>query len=73
MPRYVLIPLALFVYVTVMIIVFIPGSTDSTTEKTLEICLSYFFVVALFFVLRYRERLRKERERDMENSTSSKP
>ena len=66
--KYILIPLVLFIYVTCMVLYFIPKSTDSDVMKIVEVVVSYALVVALFFVLRYRERLRQERLDDMKKA-----
>ena len=66
--KYILIPLVLFIYVTVMVLYFIPKSTDSTFQKTLQVVVSYLLVVVLFFVLRYRERLKQERLDDIQKA-----
>lgn len=66
--KYILIPLLLFVYVTGMVLYFIPKSTDSTLQKVFEVGVSYALVIVLFFVLRYRDRLRQERLDDMKKS-----
>ncbi len=66
--KYILIPLLLFVYVTGMVLYFIPKSTDSTLQKVFEVGASYALVIVLFFVLRHRERLRQERLDDMKKS-----
>ena len=66
--KYILIPLVLFIYVTCMVLYFIPKSTDSTLQKTFQIVVSYALVVVLFFVLRYRERLKQERLDDIKKA-----
>ena len=66
--KYILIPLVLFIYVTCMVLYFIPKSTDSDVMKIVEVVVSYALVVALFFVLRYRERLLQERLDDMKKA-----
>lgn len=70
--KYIVIPLALFVYVTGMVLYFIPKSTDSLFAKTMEVVVSYALVVALFFVLRYRERLRQERLDDIKRAEGNR-
>ena len=70
--KYILIPLVLFIYVTCMVLYFIPKSTDSTLQKTFQIVVSYALVVVLFFVLRYRERLKQERLDDIKKAEERK-
>lgn len=64
--RTVILPLILFVYTTVMAIFFIPQNHEmGTTEKWVTVSGSYLIIVALYFVLRMREKRRMEREKDL--------
>ena len=56
----------LLVYTTCMYIYFFPRNTEmSNTEKWTIVGVSYALLVALWFLLRRKERLRRERENDM--------
>ena len=55
----------LFVYTTGMYIYFFPRNSEmDTAEKWAIVCVSYAMLVVLWFLLRRRERLRREREED---------
>ena len=55
----------LFVYTTGMYIYFFPRNSEmGTAEKWAIVCVSYAMLVVLWFLLRRRERLRREREED---------
>ena len=56
----------LFAYTTGMNIYFFPRNTEmSDTEKWLIVAASYVMLLVLWLVLRRRERLRREREDEM--------
>ena len=56
----------LFAYTTGMYIYFFPRNTEmSDTEKWLIVAASYVMLLVLWLVLRRRERLRREREDEM--------
>jgi hypothetical protein len=64
--RYQIIPGFLFVYTTVMAICFLPKNGEmSSTEKWITFGVSYVIIILLYFVLRRKERLKREREEDM--------
>ncbi|MBR5335460.1 MAG: hypothetical protein IKV23_04220 [Bacteroidaceae bacterium] len=55
----------LFVYTTGMYIYFFPRNSEmGTAEKWAIVCVSYAMLAVLWFLLRRRERLRREREED---------
>ena len=55
----------LFVYTTGMYIYVFPRNSEmGTAEKWAIVCVSYAMLVVLWFLLRRRERLRREREED---------
>lgn len=58
--------LALLIYVTVTAAYFLPRNTEiSDTEKYVTVAVSYIIVIALWLVLRKKEKLqRKRREED---------
>ena len=52
---------ALLVYVTGMAIYFVPRNQEmSSAEKTITVIVAYVFVVALWFAMQYREKLRRK-------------
>lgn len=64
--RTVILPLILFVYTTVMAIFFIPQNHEmGTAEKWVTVSGSYLIIIALYFVLRMREKRRMEREDEL--------
>jgi hypothetical protein len=64
--RYQTIPGFLFVYTTVMAICFLTKNGEmSSTEKWITFGVSYVIIILLYFVLRRKERLKREREEDM--------
>lgn len=69
MKRYkksVLIPLALFIYTTVMAVYFIPRNHEmSGTEKWVTVSASYVIIVALWWVLRKKEKMAAKRGDEM--------
>lgn len=55
--------LALLAYVTGMAIYFVPRNQEmSPTEKTVTVIVAYALVVALWFAMQYREKMRHKRE-----------
>lgn len=72
MKRYkksVVMPLALFIYTTVMAIYFIPRNHEmSSTEKWVTVTASYLIIIALWWVLRKREQMVRKRDEQIENS-----
>ncbi len=72
MKRYrksVIMPLALFLYTTVMAIYFIPRNHEmSSTEKWVTVVVSYLIIAALWWVLRKKEQMARERDEQMKNS-----
>lgn len=59
--------IALFIYVTAMAIYLLPRNTvESELEKYGTVAFSYLIVLALWFVLRKKERLAEQRKRDMD-------
>lgn len=69
MKRYrksVIMPLALFIYTTVMAIYFIPRNHEmSDTEKWVTVSASYLIIAALWWVLRKKERMMEKRNEEM--------
>lgn len=63
----------LFVYITAMAVYFLPRNTQTgITEKYLTIGGSYVILLLLWVVLRQKERLAAEREKEMEESRKQK-
>jgi ABC-type nickel/cobalt efflux system permease component RcnA len=61
--------LALFVYVTAMAVYFLPRNTEiGLTEKYVTLGASYVIVLALWLVLRKKERLRERRNEEYNKS-----
>lgn len=61
-----LIIVLLFIYTTCMYIYFFPRNNEmDSVEKWVIVGVSYALLAALWFLLRRRERLRREREEDM--------
>ncbi len=58
--------IALLVYVTVMAVWFLPTSTATLTEKWLSGAGSYVLVGLLWVVMRKKEKLAEERERQFD-------
>ena len=53
--------IALLVYVTGMAIYFVPRNQEmSSAEKTVTVIVAYALVVALWFAMQYREKLRRK-------------
>ena len=56
----------LFIYTTGMYVYFFPRNTEmGSAEKWTIVVVSYLLLAALWFLLRRRERLRREREDEM--------
>lgn len=59
--------IALFIYVTAMAIYLLPRNTaESNLEKYGTVAFSYLIVLALWFVLRKKERMAEQRKRDLD-------
>ena len=62
-------PLILLIYTTGMAIYFLPRNTEiSDTEKWLTIGTAYLIVALLWWVLRKKEKLMEQRNKDIENT-----
>lgn len=62
----------LAIYTAIMYIFLFPKNTEmSTAEKWMTIGVSVVILVVLWFLLQRRNKLRKEREEDMRNSSRS--
>lgn len=62
----------LAIYTAIMYIFLFPKNTEmSTAEKWMTVGVSVVILVVLWFLLQRRNRLRKEREEDMRNSSRS--
>lgn len=62
-----LLCLVFFIYVTVMAVYLLPRNTEiSNTEKYVTVIVSYVIVGLLWLVLRKKEKLAKERRKEME-------
>lgn len=60
-----LLPLAFFLYTTVMAAYFLPRNTDmDTTQKWIVVGVSYLIVLLLWLVLRKKESLMRKRWND---------
>ena len=60
----------LAIYTAVMYIYLFPKNTEmSNTEKWITVGVSAVMLILLWFLLRRRNRLRKEREEDIRNSS----
>lgn len=58
----------LLVYVTAMAVYLVPRNTQhSDVEKYITVAVSYAIVILLWFVLRKKEKLAEERNKDLEN------
>ncbi|MBP3552806.1 MAG: hypothetical protein J6K05_06495 [Bacteroidaceae bacterium] len=63
--KSVIMPLALFIYTTVMAIYFIPRNHElSDTEKWVTVSASYLIIVLLWWVLRKKEQMMAKREEE---------
>ena len=69
MKRYkksVLMPLALFIYTTVMAVWFIPRNQEmSDTEKWVTVTVSYVIIALLWWVLRKKEQMASKHHDEM--------
>lgn len=62
-------PLILLIYTTGMAIYFLPRNTEiSDTEKWLTIGAAYLIVALLWWVLRKKEKLMEQRNKDIEKT-----
>ena len=62
-------PLILLIYTTGMAIYFLPRNTEiSDTEKWLTIGAAYLIVALLWWVLRKKEKLMEQRNKDIDNT-----
>lgn len=60
------ITLALFIYVTASVIYLLPKNEEmSSVEKIVTAVISYLLIVGLWFFLRKKEKMQKEREDDL--------
>lgn len=63
----------LFIYVSAMAIYFLPRNTQTgDMEKYLTVAASYVIVTLLWWVLRRKERLAAEREKEMKEKKDKK-
>lgn len=63
----------LFIYTTCMYIYLFPRNNEmSNTEKWLIVAVSYIVLAVLWFMLKRRNRLRRERENDAQNNSQEK-
>lgn len=63
----------LAVYTAIMYIYLFPQNTEmSNAEKWITVGISAVILILLWFLLRRRNKLRKEREEDIRNNTSQK-
>ena len=63
--KSVFMPLALFIYTTVMAIYFIPRNHElSDTEKWVTVSASYLIIALLWWVLRKKEQMMAKREEE---------
>lgn len=63
----------LFIYTTCMYIYLFPRNNEmSNTEKWLIVAVSYIVLAVLWFMLKRRNRLRRERENDTQNNSQEK-
>lgn len=74
MKRYrksIIMPLALFIYATVMAIYFIPRNHEmSDAEKWGTVGASYLIIIALWWVLRKKEQMAEKREKEMNQNNN---
>lgn len=62
------LPVALFIYTTIMAVYFIPRNTEiGNAEKYVTIGVSYLIIALLWIVLRKQEKRRKQEGQNMEN------
>lgn len=63
MNKTVWLPLALFVYISATAAYLLPRNTEvSVTEKFLTVGFAYLIVLALWLVLRQKDKIRRRRE-----------
>lgn len=63
MNKTVWLPLALFVYISATAAYLLPRNTEvSVTEKFLTVGFAYLIVLALWLVLRQKDKMRRRRE-----------
>lgn len=61
-----LVPLCLFVYTTAMFVWLLPRNEEtSMTEKVITVAVAYCFIAILYFVLKKKEKMARERENDL--------
>ncbi len=69
--KSVIMPLALFIYTTVMAIYFIPRNHEmNDTEKWVTVGVSYLIIALLWWVLRKKEQMMAKREEDMKQNNN---
>lgn len=69
--KSVIMPLALFIYTTVMAVYFIPRNHEmSDTEKWVTVGASYLIIALLWWVLRKKEQMMAKREEDMKQNNN---
>lgn len=69
--KSVIMPLALFIYTTVMALYFIPRNHEmSDTEKWVTVGVSYLIIALLWWVLRKKEQMMAKREEDMKQNNN---
>ncbi|MCQ2246887.1 MAG: hypothetical protein MJZ69_08910 [Bacteroidaceae bacterium] len=67
--KSVWLPALMFIYATGMFVYFLPKNSEvGTTEKIITVAVAYAIILALFFMLRWKERLAKEREEDLKKN-----
>jgi hypothetical protein len=63
------VSLALFIYVSVMAVYFLPRNTEiSGTEKYITLAVSYVIVFILWLVLRKKEQFKEKRENENQST-----
>jgi len=71
--NYTWLSFALFIYVTVMAVYFLPRNNEmSMTEKCIYLGVSYLVVLILWLVLRKKEQSKARREAEAEHYNSLK-
>lgn len=59
--KYILLPSLLFVYVTIMAIMFLPKNHFMPlSEKIIIVLISYAIIIVLYFVLKKKEKYREK-------------
>lgn len=70
--KSVIMPLALFIYATVMAIYFIPrNNAMSDTEKWITVSASYIIIALLWWVLRKKEQMAAKHDEEMNNKMNN--